>query len=508
MPKPIASSPKLDPSPPTTPDLGWLNSRYAQKIIEATAFIASGHELKAALLLREVIRLMEDHAAGQDELKPVLRLYADAWRRAASRFTAQSGELLPNVRQRMRVEFLAEARAVYMALRDIPNVVRMTRATADAFMARGQVMGAAKLAGEAFSLALRYTALDFTEVQQFLKQMAEIYKAAFEKSTTGRFPDNLDLGPKAAAFMYMTATTGEASNYLQVVAERYHEVAKIYHGRGRHVEAFNILAQAIVLDIALGRQGAIEQHADQIAQYAILSGDRKTLIIYDRAMRLAQIGSALAATTMIQERAQVLVAAKSRNFYALKMFHEALDAGMNYVTQLSMNPFYDVVLSDTKILRAMWLQMDVTFRQTMAWAQTLEMLEPLRVFSAIREFGKGGMEGLRYGNTMYVASLTTAGAYEPPSAHHVRADPYLLRLMSGISMTGEGASGMREIHVFLANQAGCTPAEVAAAFTPYGDARIVSRLKAMTGELMFAQLRHAALTYAYVPLNKQWRRKK
>lgn len=503
MPKPIALLPKPTMSPQTAFVPEWWSSPYARELIEATAFMAGGQDLKAALILRDVIRALEGRGADRSELAPVLRLSADAWRRAAARFSSPDGEQLSNIRQRMRVEFLSEARAAYRVLSDFPSMVRMTRAMADAHMAQRRYLSAAQLLEKNFDLPTRRSVMDITEAVPFLKQLAEAFQLAFEKYSTRRSPSFLVTGPKAAGYLYLTSDNPQTSTYLEMVADRYAQVSKIFHQKNRHVDALEALLQGLVLEATLGREDVVAQHADRIVQYAILTGDRHSLAIYDRAMHLAQNGSVTVANAIIREQAQKIFI-RSANFEALEEFHEVVDRGMDYVSRLAGNAFYEGTPNDAKILGGLWLNVDVIFRQAMAWVRTLEMLALFRNAPRVHQLGMFGIERLRYGSVLYTSSMISASAYYPFSHNHVPASPDLTRLIERVSP--DGPLDMNELQTLLARQAGCTPAEVAAAFTPYGDVRIINRIKAVAGELMFAQIRQVVLTHHYTSLRKHWHR--
>lgn len=504
MVKPVALLPKPDPSSLVTPGVEWWRSPDREQLIQATTLIAGGQPLKAALLVRDVLRQMEDRSADKDELAPVLSLSAEAWRRTAARFATYSADYLTTTRQFMRVGFLAEARAAYMQVRDLENVVRMTRATADAYRVLKRYVAAARILEEALAVAVRHEALDVVEAHPFLKQLGEAHQAAFEAASARRYPAFLESGPKAAGYLYLTGDTPYTMAYLEKVADRYHQVAEVYHRLNRHAEAFATVLQASVLEVVLGREDAVAQRADQIVQYAILAGDQRALASYGRALRFAQNGSAAMAQAVIHEQARALIAGNANSLRALDAFHEAVDGGMDYVSRLAGNSFYGDHPDDEKALRELWINMGVAFRQGMAWVRSVEMLSPYRFSSLIRQFGRQGIRQLEYGDRVHTGNLTAASALYPSSPDYVRADPHLYLLLA--QMGGGGELDMSTIALYLARQLNCTPAEVKAALTPYGDRRIVERMKAMTGEVIFAQLRQTLLTHHHKSLREEWPR--
>lgn len=476
---------------------------HADKIIEATMLIAGGHEIKAALLLRDVIRAMEDFGADRMELASVVQLSADAWRRAAMRIAKPDGTSLPGVQQRMRVEFLAEAQSAYEELRDIPNMVRMTRAMGDAYMAQGKSLAAMQQLEDASHLATRYNTLDILETVPFLRQLAEACKAAFEQYATQHMPAHLDAGPKAAGYLSLVGDNVQAATYLSEVADQYHQAAVAYHQNGRHTNALNALMQAILMEVVTGREGALEHRADQLVQYSILNGDRKSLDVYDRAMRLTRNGSIAVANAIILERAKA-VFFNSNSFSALRQYHDVMNEGLSYFVTLLKDLFTSEGVDETRLLRGVWIHLEVAFRYSMSWIQTLELLEPLRKLSSVRQMRSDGMELLRYGMKMYLSGLTMGSNYYSQSGYYVPSDPHLAQWLSGVS--SDAPTNMHEVHLYLARQVGCTPAEIEAALTRYGDMRLVSRIKGVTGELAFAQLRYANLMNHYVSLKESRRR--
>lgn len=502
MSRPIALLPKPNPlsQEDTLPE--WMRSPYARDLIEAAAYIASGKELKSALLLRDVVRGKQDQGVDRQKLRPVLQVYADSWRRAAYRFASHSGELLDSVRQNMRREFLDEARTAYMHAMDFTNFVRMTYAMARIDMVQGHFLDALDTFEEAFNIAYKQIALDLVEVTPFLKQFGEACQVVFEKYSTRHYPRHLDSGPKAAAYLFLTGDYPDAARYLEVVADRYFEAAKIFHQHGRHTDAFNTLVQAVVFEVVMKGEEVIAQHADQVVQYSILTGDRNSLAVYNRAMALIQHGSSMAGNTAVLAHARFLVT-RPEALSALKAFHGVIDMAMGYVVSVVSDVFHNDKFDDTKILKAAWIQMEIVFRQAMAWLRTLESLESLRIATSVSQIGRDGVGVFRYDEAVYLNSLTTAGAFDLSRPGFVRANPHLIRMMNLIS-PGDPKLDFREIEVYLAQQVECTPAEIAAAFSSYADARIVGKIKGAIGELMFAQLRHMRLLHHYVSLRERW----
>lgn len=499
MPKPIGSptQPGLATSRPSSPAV-W-DSPHAASLIEAAALMASGDALKATFLLRDLIRLLEDKGAGPAEADPVYRMYAEAMRQTAAALAFPGGGQLPNVRHRMRADFLREARNAYIVLKDFPNVVRTMRAIADVFMARGAFLGAAQILEEALTLAHQQSLLEFPEMVPFFSQLAKASASAFEK----QFERHSDLGPRAAAYLALAGDVAAADAYLDQVADIYFRLSTTFHRNGRYDDAFNVLLQAVVLKTLLGQDDALPQNADHVVQYAILNGDRDSLAVYDRAMRLARDGATPVATAMVLERARAL-AAEMGAFEALQLYHGTVDNGMHYMARLSIAMFNGDDPDMEKVMNGLWASMDAIFRYGMAWMRTLELLRGAHDSPFIRLLGHSGLTRMAAVGKIYGASISAAQAGYPSSVQYVRPDPELARLLAGFSY-GDASTDMREIEVFLAARLGCTPAEVAAALTPYAPDATVARLKGLTGELMFAQLRHAALVHHYTIQREWWR---
>jgi tetratricopeptide (TPR) repeat protein len=495
--RPVASTAAASTSPSE-----WWESQHATQLIEAAELLAAGQGLKAALMLRDLIRIMEDLGANRSEVAPVLRLSADAWRQASVGLVRHSSEHPFNVRQRMRVDFLEEARAAYNVLLDIPNVMRTTRSIGSAYMAQGKFLAAMQQLEDAAVLATKYETLDFVEVMPLWRELGAACKAAFEYFATNAAPAHLDAGPRAAGYLLLVGDGTGAAAYLGEVAERYHQAAVSFHKSGRHPNAMNALIQAILMEHVMGHANALESHADQLVQYAILNGDRKSLEVYDRAMQLARRGSVALANASILERART-VFFKSNDFSSLRQMYDVMDEGLYVMTELLKSLFMTKGVHADRLLKAVWVHLEVTFRYSMSWFQTLEMLDTLRTLSSVRQVYSHGMELLRFADKKYLGALDIAGRHYAHSGYYKLADPRVVQWLFDAS--SEHPADLSEMHAYLAQQVGSTPAEVAAAFSLYGDERMVRRIKGLTGELMFAKLRHAVLTHHYGVLKENRR---
>lgn len=491
--------PRLPPykGPPTPIATGFLESMYrqwhsphAQALSEAAALIAGGQALKAALLLRQVLRTMEDDGVNPYEREPVLSLSAVAWSRAALRFASSSADYTAGVSQRMRIDFLLESLADYMVLEDVPNQIRIQRAIATAHLSGDRPNAAVEVLGKAFELARTHLVLQAREMQQLFSEMATANKAAFDRQPKAK----PDMAIRAAAFHQLTGESTQALVYLGKAHDRLLGIALDAHQLKQDHKAVAFLAQAVVLGIAAGREEMLVRNADLLLQYAILDGDKESTRIYDRAIRMAQSGMREMADRVIQGRAQVILD-RTVSRHALVVFHGVVDLGVECLASIAK--------TSPKVLDAAWALMDAAYWKDDAWRRTLDMLEPFLGEPFVEHMWRDGLAKLRAASAEHELALNLAARHYRVARLQLNAASPALANLVAVAELGY-PEALQLIYMQIARDMNCSMAAAESVFTPYGDARLRGRLREALGELTFVHLRSKAMLHDLNARQGRW----
>ncbi len=472
----------------------WL-SPYSDELMTAAVFIASGQELKAALLVRQVIRGMEDLGVNLDDMKPIMRLSGDAWRRAAARFAITPTHASANLRQRIRNDLLLEALAVYKIVEDIPEQIRIMRAIAKAKLSRQNSNAAVGVLANVFDLAKTQLALGVSEFRQLIVEMAT---AAQTASDLHSLPD---AAIQTAALRQSLGENDQAVMLLGKASERFLDISKIMHQRERHAEALKTLTEAIQLGMLAGLEDVFVQHADLLIKYSALTGDVESLQVYERSLHLTGLSMRGAADHLIQDRARVILSNPDVN--ALAEFHRILDSATQYpVAYLSMMT-KDNRHQEPEFLEAALAQMDGMFWQNAAWVRTLDMMQSLQHLPNMEKRWEHGVASLQYTSAQYRQAMHMAAAHYRLTRRRITsASPSLIEFVAGADFSDPNA--VWGVYARIAQELELPVSEVAGAFSPYGDARVRVRLQNAMGHLPFAHVQSAVLSHEFEGRRQQW----
>lgn len=476
-------------------------SPYAQEVGEAAALIAGGEEVKAAFLLRQVIRTMEDRGYTVDDREPVLRLTADAWGRAALRFVSNAADYTPGVRQYLRVDFLSEALTIYTTLEDVPNRIRIHRALAAAHLSLNHPKLAADELRVALDLAQLHEALSPQEMRQLLAETISACKSLFDRYPRAKIENAM----KVAAFYQLLGDSAQAMVYLEKIQARILENAKVLNQRGKHHSALVAASQATVLGIIVGREDVLARYADLLMRYAISNGDTASAQIYDRAIHLAQSGMQDLSSHMIEDRAKMLLVLPSTGKRAIEVFHTLIDVGVKYLSGFAKSATQSGNYQDPKILDAANALMEATYWQNDALRRTIELMEPLVEQPLVEALVKDWLIQLKAGVDEHSRAVSWAAKHYRATQRPIAgANPALILTVAETSL--DHPEALQRLYMEIARDMNCSIAEAESLFTPYGDTQLQGRLREALGELAFAHLRSKAIRHDLNVRNERWDR--